>query len=284
MAAVGNHDYYWNGNFNFRKIFPYNYESDKGLYYSLDYSNSHLIFLDVFENNGQVSVKQKEWLENDLQQAKENGSKWIFIFLHDTILSTGDSPSNWTLQKWLVPIADRNNVDAIFYGHAHNYEHWNYTYGQSNLIHNANDVPSGRSIHYFCAGGGGAALGYNYNVLEKEPVTISTEWYDRTTGEIIKLDLMQKSWNPDRFIDHSDEPFFGAPNDGKHYYHLTDEDSYSEFNEIYGYEYGEQTLHYININISGESNETCTISVHYPNGELLKGPYNDLPQRWTINK
>ncbi len=284
MSAVGNHSYYWNGNYNFRKIFPYNYVSDKGLYYSMDYYNSHMIFLDLFDDEMKISEEQKDWAEADLSEAVKQGKKWIFIFLHDNVLGTGDGPPNWELQKWLVPLADKYNVDAVFFGHVHNYEHWLYTYGNSGLLYEKNQTPTGRPVHYFCSGGGGAALGYYYNLMEHEPRNISRTWYDTNLDEYRVINITDTKWDSEQYIDHMDNPRYGAPPDGKHYYQIPGNNSFSSSNELYGYQYGEQTLHYINIEVSGEKNSICEISVHYPNGDLLKGPNDNLPQSWVLTK
>jgi len=53
--------------------------------------------------------------------------------------------------------------------------------------------------------------------------------------------------------------------------------------DIFGYQYGEQTTHYMKVEISNGGN-TCKISVCYPNGELLVGPQGQYPQIWTLNK
>ena len=71
--------------------------------------------------------------------------------------------------------------------------------------------------------------------------------------------------------------------DGELYYHAPDRESYATDNEMYGYQYGEQTLHYMKLEITDNGN-TCTISAHYPNGDLLTGPDGLYPQTWTFTK
>ncbi len=284
MGIAGNHDYYWSGNHNFRKLFPYPYKSAKGLYYSQDFENAHLIYLDCYDDNMQMSEEQKIWVENDLNKAVENGKKWIFIFLHDTLITTGVAQSNWEIQKWLIPLADEYQVDAVFFGHSHNYEHWLFNYGSNSLIYDKNSSFSGNPVHYFCSGGGGARLGYNYNLLDKESSTFFYPWYNTIKDSYIDKEVVRSKWNENIYIDHKDNPFYGAPPEGKHYYHLPSKESYSTDNKLYGFTYGEQTLHYINVEIYGTNNENCRISAHYPNGDLLTGPENKNPQLWELSK
>jgi len=284
MAVAGNHDYHWNGNYNFRKLFPYNYESPSGLYYSQDYKNSHLIFLDGFDDDMDMSEGQKYWVEKDLEQAKKDEKQWIFIFLHKTILTTTAASIYRDIQEWLIPVADKYEVDAVFFGHAHNYEHWIYSYGNEGLLFNHKDLPSGYPIHYFSSGGGGAKMGSHFRLLIKKDKRLEYTWYDINSDSYIDREVIKKKWDSEIYIDHSDNPYYGAPRRGLHYYQLPPEVSFFSDNDLYGYQYGEQTLHYINIGISGENNEQCTISVHYPNGDLLSGPDGDLPQRWEIKK
>jgi len=62
LAIAGNHDYRWDGDSNFRDYFPYNYKSPRGLYYSKDYYNIHLIFLEYYDENNSISDSQKNWI------------------------------------------------------------------------------------------------------------------------------------------------------------------------------------------------------------------------------
>lgn len=282
-AAAGNHDYYTKGKDNFRKLFPYEYPSDTELYHSLDYQNASLFFLDVHVENRTVSQDQKTWFEKSLMEAASSGDRWIFVFVHDEILSSGSTSMNFGLQKWLVPLADRYDVDAVFFGHSHMYEHWQYQYGQSGLIYDNDALPTGNSVHYFCTGGGGGYMKVE-SLIEGSDQVVPSYWEELTGSESFKLKALVKKWNPLKFIDYTDNPINGAPDERKNYYQVPEVESYSGYNSIYGYNYGEKTLHYINLNISGDDNEVCTISVHYPDGSLLKGPDGKYPQEWVLYK
>ncbi len=283
MAAAGNHDYYTKGKENFRRIFPYDYPSETELYHSLHYKNASLFFLDVHIENSNVSREQKLWFEQSLKEAVSKGDRWIFVFVHDVLLSSGSASMNWDLQKWLSPLADEYGVDALFFGHSHNYEHWIYQYGETGLLYNRDDNPSGDPVHYFCTGGGGASMRIE-SLLEHQDRIVKSQWVGQSNSEKFTVGATVRSWNPQHYIDQTNNPLNGAPPEGRSYFQLPEVESYSGYNSIYGYQYGEKTLHYINLDFTGEENKTCTVSVHYPDGSLLTGPEGKYPQQWILKK
>ena len=283
----GNHDHYLDPNLkNFRSFFPVDYVVRTGGYYSFDLKGVHFLLLDNFDTplGLGMSSAQKKWAEEDLKSADDRGITWKFVFLHHSILSTATSAHNWDVQSWLIPLADKHGVDAVFFGHDHNYEHWIYEYGWNDLVYGPADTPSGREIHYFCSGGGGARSEIHYGLLSHSPLITRRRWYDLDAGTWENVTTERMAWNKELFIDHTDNPYFGQPFDGKHYYHLPSVQSYSTDNEHYGHQYGEQTLHYIIVDIPEDQPDVCRISVHYPNGEILTGPDGRLPQQWELRK
>lgn len=281
QMAVGNHDYAGGGDVNTRMLFPYAYNSSQGLYYSFDYGNAHFINIDNFDaGNYGMSTTQKTWVEQDLIEAKSRGQDWIFISFHHTILTTGTSGQNWDLQSWMVPLADKYDVDGIFFGHDHHYEHWNYIYGLSGLLYNDTDTPSGNETNYWCSGGGGAHLEVDYGVLTHSPIIDQRVFYNISSAVYEPITVTRNHWNVSRYVDSDEHKIYA---DGKLYYHLPSEESYATDNAMYGYQYGEQTLHYMKLEIINNGN-TCTISAHYPNGDLLMGPDGLYPQTWTFTK
>jgi hypothetical protein len=281
QMAVGNHDYAGGGNVNTRILFPYPYNSSQGLYYSFDYGNAHFINIDNFDAGTYgTSSAQKAWVEQDLVRAREHGQKWIFISFHHTIMTTGTSEQDWDLQSWMVPLADKYDVDGIFFGHDHHYEHWNYTYGASGLLYNETDSPSGNETHYWCSGGGGAHLEVDYGVLTHDPMVDHRLFYNISLADYESITVTRNHWNASKFVDSVTHKIYA---EGELYYQLPEQESYATDNELYGYQYGEQTLHYMKLEISNNGN-TCTISVHYPNGDLLTGPDGLYPQTWTFIK
>lgn len=284
QSVVGNHDYVGENSDNYHNLFRYNYETSKSNYYSFNYGSVHFIMLDNFDGKGYSMTEiQKQWVVEDILNAKSSGQKWIFICFHLTIFTTGTSDQYWELQKWLVPIADRYDIDGVFFGHDHHYEHWSYTYGESGLLYDAVDSPSGNETHYWCSGGGGAHLEVDYGVLDHQPYIDTRQFYNVSAGEYQEIIVERRHWNISRFVDSSQNEIFAESENHHLYYHAPDLESYADDNEMYGYTYGEQTLHYILVEISNNGN-TCTISTRYPNGELLMGPNNNYPQLWIFNK
>lgn len=283
--APGNHDYYGDpGVSTFRSLYPYDFAGDGG-YYSFDLNGAHFLVLDNFEGPAStVSEAQQAWATEDLRAAWERGAAWTFVFFHHTLLTTGTSAHDVALQRWLIPLADRFGVDAVFFAHDHHYEHWVYEYGADGLLLNPGDVPSGRPIHYFCSGGGGAQSEVHYGLLTHEPRVSTQEWYDRATGSPVWLRTERLHWDSSLFIDHRDDPLYGHPSDGRHYYHLPAVSSFSTDNERLGYVYGEETLHYILVRIPAEDPDTCVITVHYPSGDPVGGPGGVVPQEVLLRR
>jgi len=284
QVAIGNHDYGGDNARNFRKIFPYPYESEDGLYYSFDYATAHFIMIDNFDAGSYLlSSEQKIWVEQDIIDAQSRGQNWLFINFHNTLFTTGTSSQNIAMQSWLVPLADKYGIDGVFFGHDHHYEHWNYTYGNQNLLFDEFDTPSGYSTHYWCTGGGGAHLEVDYGLLEHGIWTDTRTFYNTTSGLYQEMDFYRYPWNANRVVDSPEHQIYAeSVNDGL-YYHIPALESYSTDNELYGYTYGEQTRHYMKIEIDA-TGTICTISAHYPNGDLLTGPSGLYPQIWVFTK
>lgn len=291
LSAIGNHDYNSGGFEQFAIFFEYDYHTevaDTGKYYTVKYADSVMIFVDNFDkdlDSGSMTETQKAWVAAELETAsKDVNVNWIFLFMHHTLLTTGTSSRNTELQKWIIPLASQYQVDGLFFGHDHHYEHWNYQYGKNGYFYKQGDSPAVKPLPIFCTGGGGAHLELDYGLLDTSRHDDKMDWYNSATGNVETKQTSRLPWNPKKYIDHtSDNEGYGQfLNEGKNYYHYPVEESYSGDNEFYGYVYGEQATHYIKINIS--SDKKCIISVHYPNGEILSGPGGVIPQTWEYQK
>lgn len=165
--SIGNHEY--GGYGSIRKVPPFekyvnNPSNESGsteYFYSVDYGNSHFIFLDAnkanFEDGEGIAndSQQYNWFLEDLTKAKEK-SEWIFVMIHQPPYSqawsggfyNGEEP----LRKYIVPIIEANNVDIVFSGHTHDYER--------GLPHPPYDSQTGKGNNaaYVITGGGGANL------------------------------------------------------------------------------------------------------------------------------
>jgi predicted phosphodiesterase len=126
MNATGNHD---TGNdekyCRFLAAWPHPYVNPKaGAYYAMEYGNAVFIFLDSSNAGGIGEIPsddQLEWLEATLQKyAKQD--RWIFMFLHHQIFSTGDFGCAYIMEEIYRNLAKEYHIDAIFYGHDHHYE------------------------------------------------------------------------------------------------------------------------------------------------------------------
>ncbi|NHJ48425.1 MAG: metallophosphoesterase family protein [Asgard group archaeon] len=284
QVAIGNHDYGGDGARNFRNVFPYPYASEIGQYYSFDYASAHFIMIDNFDaGDYTMTNEQKLWVEQDIIDAQTRGQNWIFINFHHTMFTTGTSSQNWAVQSWLAPLVDKYDVDGIFFGHDHHFEHWNFTYGNQNLLYNETDMPSGNSTHYWCTGGGGANLEVDYGVLEHDIWTDTRSFFNTTSSSYQEIEFHRYPWNASRFVNSPEHQIYAQSVNHGLYYHIPSLESYSTDNDLYGYTYGEQTRHYMKIEINADGT-ICTISAHYPNGDLMTGPDGHYPQIWIFSK
>lgn len=110
---------------HFHRKLPANQKVDKGYFYSFDYSNAHILMLDVTDIGAdyKFSEKQIEWIKKDLARTNK---KWRIVALHWSIYSSG--PHSYyeleqldNLRKQVEPIFDLYNVDLVLQGHDHVY-------------------------------------------------------------------------------------------------------------------------------------------------------------------
>ncbi|MHA1371540.1 MAG: metallophosphoesterase, partial [Promethearchaeota archaeon] len=279
QSALGNHDFSSDEGSNFATVFTYNREMEfVGRFYSFDYLNAHFVMIDNFEHLYVMTPAQLDWLEKDLKAARAEG-KWIFCFFHYTIITSGTSGSYFDLQQKLFPVFDKYGVDAVFFGHDHHYEHWYYQYGGDGMVYDPSHSWNHSFVHYFCTGGGGAWLETEkYGLLSMGDHEISRTRYNITSGKWVEEHYIRRHWNPSRNYTLSNDSF---GTNGVQYYHDPDIELYQDEMRTYGYTYGENTMHYIEVSIFENQ---CNISVHYPDGSLMAGPNASKPQLWSINK
>ena len=129
--VLGNHEYYGEP---YSEYFP---ELGNGYWYSFDYSGVHIIGLDSNVINV-FNLKQITWLIKDLKQNKD---KIKVVMFHHPPYSSGRHGSSYHLRFIWGPILQIFNVQIVFNGHDHSYEH--------GIV---------RNTHYIVSGGGGAPL------------------------------------------------------------------------------------------------------------------------------
>lgn len=255
--TVGNHDYYGDESSNFSSLFPNN-NSSESHYYSFTYGDSYFLILDNFDDNGKMSSIQEEWAEKDIIKHKEY--KWKFIVFHNVLITTATSKPDYDFQKWLFPFADKNQVDAVFFGHDHQYEHWYYTYGENGFVYNEDDKASGHSVHYFCSGGGGTPSEIDYGLLTHKAFKVNLQLYNLNSGQYEEISYLRLPWSG------TEAAVKNGIQESIHYYQ-TDESPAAAWAEFfYGYDYGEQTLHYINIDIDEDK---AVVTAFYPDGLIV---------------
>jgi Calcineurin-like phosphoesterase len=278
MAAVmGNHDFRTDDGFYWRTLLPFPFVQKDRAYYSFDYSNVRFIFIDNYETDWKITEEQLLWLEEKLLEARSE-NMWIFAFTHSTVFSSGCENTDFETQKLLIPLFDKYKVSAVFYGHDHMYEHYIYEYGYDGLFHDPAHVDGEHTpVHYFLSGGGGADLESEYSLTTKFPYAVEREWYNSVSGNWEKSQYVIGKWNKDKYVEWAPEnssPY--SPN----YYHIADEEPYMDEAVTAGQEYGENTMHYIKVQVDATE---CTISVHYPDSSLLEGPLKQHTQVWKLN-
>lgn len=127
-------------------------------WWSFDYGNVHFVGLDSTllgaEARGQMQ-EQLEWLKSDL--ASTDSLFKIVLFHHPLYTSSAPGGSNEDLRSLWEPVLLEHDVDVVFCGHVHCYEH---------LYRNG--------IHHIVTGGGGAAL--QAPIDEIAPGTVSRRY------------------------------------------------------------------------------------------------------------
>ena len=165
--SIGNHEY---GGYSDTRIVPpfekyvnnpLNSIGSTEYFYSVDYGNSHFIFLDPnkanFEEGEGITIgsQQYNWFLKDLKDANKN-SEWIFTLMHQPPYSEAWSGGYYDgepiLRKYIVPIMEANNVDMVLSGHTHDYER-----GLPHPPYNP-VTGKGNNVTYVITGGGGSNL------------------------------------------------------------------------------------------------------------------------------
>jgi hypothetical protein len=117
VPSIGNHE---EGGVNYihRFTLPNNER-----WYSLNYSNMHIIVLSTSQDTYAPGTEQYNWLVNDLQAAANDSvHTWKIAIFHNPPYNVGGHGCNPNVQNYLVPIFNEYKVDLVFNGHNHYYE------------------------------------------------------------------------------------------------------------------------------------------------------------------
>lgn len=109
-------------------------------WYSLQRGGIHFIILDSNVKLG-LGSEQYKWLEEDLRRAR-GASPFKIVILHHPLFNIGQhSEDEKGLKEALLPLFTTYGVDAVFSGHDHSYQRFEY-----------------QGIYFIVTGGGGAPL------------------------------------------------------------------------------------------------------------------------------
>ena len=131
LPAYGNHDARRKA-YQASFVFPQNGElggvaSHNAIYFSMDYQNIHLVYLDTESHNYWRYGDMLAWLEKDLAA---NQQQWTIVIGHSPPYSKGghDSDSYYDSRMRMVdfrekfnPILEKYNTDLVLSGHSHFY-------------------------------------------------------------------------------------------------------------------------------------------------------------------
>lgn len=139
-VAPGNHDEYalkygdpqLTGKFNEHINVPVtNDKVDGGSYYSFDYNGVHFVVANTNDNKESednpegkaIGEEQLAWIEQDIQQARENGAEWVILTYHKPLYSKSyHSLQDEDVQKVreeFMHMIDELDVDLALQGHDH---------------------------------------------------------------------------------------------------------------------------------------------------------------------
>ncbi|MFC6235967.1 metallophosphoesterase, partial [Leucobacter soli] len=110
-------------------------DTTTGVYYSYDYNDAHFVMLNTNEGRDghnatdmsdqdyePISDAQLAWIEEDVEQARARGAKWIILTTHKGPYTAGAhaaDPDILSLRDRLVPLIDELDVDLVLQGHDH---------------------------------------------------------------------------------------------------------------------------------------------------------------------
>jgi hypothetical protein len=151
FPVIGNHDLIALLGQPFKQAFtlPDNGSSlGRELYFSFEWGDTKFIALETTALFLVPFGEHMRWLENELQT---NQRKWVIVYMHVPLYSSGAHGDNAILQQVLEPLFERNHVDLVITGHDHDYE-------RTVPIKQFNHDPAYPGLVHVVTGGGGADL------------------------------------------------------------------------------------------------------------------------------
>ena len=168
--SIGNHENYGEHYFKFF-ILPNN-----EYWYSFESGPVHIVCLESNYRNS-LRLSQLFWLINDLRL---NTKPFTIVYFHHPPYSSGNHGSTYILRFLWGFIFDYFNVDIVFNGHDHSYEHGNV-----------------KGVKYIVTGGGGAPL---YDIGDSWWTIYSEKTYHYCLITVNQEELIFEAKKPDGTI------------------------------------------------------------------------------------
>jgi len=105
-------------------------DTTTGAYYSYDYSNAHFVMLnnnDTADSVNDLSPAQIDWMKDDIEKARANGSKWIIVNMHKGPYTTSNHATDEDInglngsRNTIAPMMAELGIDLVLQGHDHIY-------------------------------------------------------------------------------------------------------------------------------------------------------------------
>jgi hypothetical protein len=132
LPVHGNHDARRN---SFYQLFSFPAQGEAGglpsgseHYFSIDYGQVHLVFLDSHDGDLGKDSDMLQWLTRDLAATKQ---RWIIALMHHPAYTKGSHDSDddgdsrgrmRRVRENVVPLLEQGGVDLVLFGHSHVYE------------------------------------------------------------------------------------------------------------------------------------------------------------------
>jgi len=114
MPCIGNHES------PFDLYFEFFYLPENEEYYSFEYGNMFFIVLNTEDVLSYYT--QRLYLEQKLNQAAQDSTKWIIVYFHQPPYSAGGHGSNLLVREAWCDILETYQVPVVFNGHNHFYQ------------------------------------------------------------------------------------------------------------------------------------------------------------------
>jgi acid phosphatase type 7 len=124
MPTYGNHEVELGENvYSWLARFPSPAGYDSRRNYSFDVGDVHFISLDASTDSRGLTTGQKQWLDGDMQAARDAGKRWIIPYFHVSPFSDGrNHSSNLMLRADVGPIFEKHGVKIALSSHDQAYE------------------------------------------------------------------------------------------------------------------------------------------------------------------